>query len=129
MNFAKWIVPAAAIEAAAAGLIATVSPSLFAWLILGAELSEAGQAMGRLTGIAMLGYGLAAWPAPATTSHSASAVRVLLIYNLLATIYLVYLGIDGRLVGIPLWPAAALHAILSFLLVRSWLAEGEGSRI
>jgi hypothetical protein len=45
----------------------------------------------------------------------------LLIYNLLVTLYLLYLGIGGKLVGVLLWPAVALHAMLAILIVRSWL--------
>ena len=119
----KWTVLAAAVEAAATGLLLIISPSLFGWLIFGAELSAAGQALGRLAGIALLGFTLASWPAAAAASHSASAVRALLIYNLLATIYLGYLGLAGQLVGILLWPAVALHVVLSILLGRAWLAH------
>ena len=39
----RWIVVVAAVEAAATSLILILSPSLFGWLILGAQLSEAGQ--------------------------------------------------------------------------------------
>ena len=43
----RWIVVVvAAVEAAATSLILILSPSLFGWLILGAQLSEAGQALG-----------------------------------------------------------------------------------
>ena len=47
-----------------------------------------------------------------------------LIYNLLATIYLLYLGVGGKLVGTLLWPAVALHAILTILLTRVWRLVG-----
>jgi hypothetical protein len=100
-----------------------VSPSLFGWLILGAELSEPGQALGRLTGIVLLAFGLACWPTSIPESQAASAIRALAIYNLLATVYLLYLGIVGKLGGILLWPAIALHAILAILVVRVWLAD------
>ena len=95
-------------------------------LILGAQLSEAGQALGRLTGIVLLAFGLACWPAPAATIQSTSAVRALLIYNLLAKIYLLYLGVGGKLEGMLLWPAVALHAIFTILVTRVWhLAGGK----
>jgi hypothetical protein len=60
----RWVATAAAVEAAATGLILLVSPALFGWLIFGAELSEPGLALGRLTGIALLGFALTSWPAP-----------------------------------------------------------------
>ncbi len=97
----RWVTIAAAVEIAATGLILLVSPVLFGWLILGAELSEPGQALGRLTGIALLGFALTSWPGPSARS----VTRAMLVYNLLATIYLGYLGIMGKTVGMLLWPA------------------------
>lgn len=124
-NIAKWIIPVSALEAAVTGLVLLVAPSLFAGLILGAELTDAGQAMGRLTGIAMIGAALAAWwPLSAGGSSSAAALPALTIYNLLATIYLANLGIAGQLVGILLWPAVVLHAALLILLAGRWHAAG-----
>ena len=40
------------------------------------------------------------------------------------TIYLGYFGLAGQLVGILLWPAVALHVLLSILLGRVWLTMG-----
>jgi hypothetical protein len=40
----------------------------------------------------------------------------MLTYNLLATVYLGYLGIMGKTVGMLLWPAVALHVLLTVLL-------------
>jgi hypothetical protein len=109
----RWVKTAAAVEAAATGLILLLSPVLFGRLILGAELSEPGQALGRLAGIALLGFALTSWPAPSAWS----VARAMLVYNFLATIYLSYLGIVGTLVGVLLWPAVALHVLLTVLLV------------
>jgi hypothetical protein len=44
-------------------------------------------------------------------------------YNALATIYLACLGVGGRFVGILLWPAVALHLILTVLFGYAWLAQ------
>jgi hypothetical protein len=123
---AKWTVRAAAVETAATGLVLFVRPQLFAWLVFGGEFSDAGQALGRLTAIVLLALALATWPTPAATA--ALSVRALLIYNLLATIYLVYVGVGGQLTGVLLWPAVALHAILTLLLGRAWLAMRELQR-
>jgi hypothetical protein len=57
------------------------------------------------------------WPKQATNSTLATFV-----YNLLATLYLSYLGIEGTSVGILLWPAVALHLLLTALLVADRLA-------
>ena len=108
----RWVTTAAAVEAAATGVILLLSPVLFGRLILGAELSEPGQALGRLTGIALLGFALTSWPGPSAPSVN----RAMLTYNLLATIYLCYLGIVGKSVGVLLWPAVAVHVLLTVLL-------------
>ena len=44
----------------------------------------------------------------------------MLTYSVLATLYLAYLGIRGEWVGPLLWPAVALHAVLTLLLGRVW---------
>jgi hypothetical protein len=64
----RWITLAAAIEAAATGLLLIISPTTFSWLILGSELSDPGQPLGRLAGIALFGTALPAWPAPVAAS-------------------------------------------------------------
>ena len=114
----RWFTTAAAVEAAATGLILLISPVLFGRLILGDELSEPGQALGRLTGIALLGFALTSWPAPSARS----VTRAMLIYNLFATIYLCYLGIAGKSVGVLLWPAVALHLLFTVLLAAERMA-------
>ena len=108
----KWAATAAAAEIAATGLILLLSPVLFGRLIFGTELSEPGQALGRLTGIALLGFALTSWPAPSALS----VARALLAYNLLAALYLGYLGLVGQSVGLLLWPAVALHLLFTVLL-------------
>jgi hypothetical protein len=40
----------------------------------------------------------------------------LLLYNSLATVYLAYVGIATEFVGLLLWPAVAVHAVLTVLL-------------
>ncbi len=108
----KWVTTAAAVEAAATGVILLLSPVLFGWLILADELSEPGQALGRLAGIALLGFALTSWPDPSARS----VTRAMVTYNLLVTIYLCYLGIVGKSVGVLLWPAVALHLLFTVLL-------------
>ena len=113
----KLINVAAAVEIAA-GLIFMISPSLVARLVLNAELSAAGEAVGRVGGFGLLGLGLACWLGSAPVGAKSAAIRGLLAYNVLAAIFFTYLGVQGTLVGILLWPAAALHAILAILLGR-----------
>jgi hypothetical protein len=44
----------------------------------------------------------------------------MLTYNLLVTCYLIVLGIGGQWIGVLLWPAVAIHGVLTLLLVREW---------
>jgi hypothetical protein len=125
MDVTKWTVVAATGELVVVGLILLVRPQLFAWLVYGAEFSDAGKALGWLTGIALLVLALATWPTPAATSDPASSVRAPLAYNLLTTIYFIYVGIGSRLTGILLWLAVAVHAIVSFVLGPAWLSANK----
>ena len=108
----RWITTIAAVEAGATGVILLLSPELFGRLVFGAEFAEPGQALGRLTGIALLGFALTSWPHPAAKP----VTRAMLAYNLLATIYLCYVGVAGKLVGVLLWPAVCLHLLLTAFL-------------
>ena len=117
----RWVTIAAAIEAAATGLILLVGPVLFGRLIFGAELSEPGQALGRLAGIALLGFALTSWPDPSARS----VARAMLTYNLLVTAYLGFLGIVGKPVGVLLWPAVAMHLLFTVLLAVESVAASR----
>ena len=47
----------------------------------------------------------------------------MVMYNLLTSIYLSYIGIRGQWVGDLLWPAVTIHGLLTLLLVRSWFRD------
>jgi hypothetical protein len=108
----KVVAFATAVEVAA-GLALIVAPSLVAWLLIGNDLSPAGAAVGRVAGFGLCGLAL---------SRSA---RGLFLYNLLAAIFFLYLGVRAELVGPLLWPAFALHGCLAALLARPVIA-GSG---
>jgi hypothetical protein len=46
------------------------------------------------------------------------AIRALVVYNLLAGLYLGYLRVAGEFAGYLLWPACVLHVVLALLLAR-----------
>ena len=125
----KKLLDVAAVIEAATGLALMIYPPLVTRLLLGDEVSGAGEALGRVAGFALLSLGLACWPGVDSAGATTPALRALLTYNLLATIYLAYLGIDGGLVGSLLWPAVAIHAVLTFLLARAWRAPVEVERV
>ena len=104
---------------AATGLVLMTAPALIIRLLMGAELSGVGIALGRLTGFALLALGEACWPRAAVADMTA-ALWALLTYSLLATVYLLTLGLGGVLVGRLLWPAVVFHAAYTLLLARAW---------
>lgn len=112
-----------AILEAVTGLALIFQPALVVRLLLGGGLSPAGLALGRIAGFGLLSLGLACWP---RAGAARPALRAMLTYNLLATAYLAYLGLDGELVGRLLLPTIVLHAVLTLLFARAWFKERSG---
>ncbi len=110
MRRTEKVVTVAGIAEAATGLALLVVPSLVARLLLGTELSGVSIPVARVAGIALIALGIACMPGLATVG--------MLTYSGLATVYLAYIGIRGEWVGLLLWPAAAVHAVLTLLLAR-----------
>jgi hypothetical protein len=99
-----------AIAEALTGLALLAVPSLVGKLLLGQELVGVAAAVARVAGIALVGLGVACWPGPPRLG--------LLIYSLGVALILAWLGLGEGLLGVLLWPAVALHAILTMLLAR-----------
>jgi hypothetical protein len=97
----------AAIAEAATGVALLCTPALVARLLLGGELSGVAFAIARVTGMALIALGLACWPGKEPTLAASCGMTT---YNLLVTLYLVYLGIRGEWVGPLLWPAVVVHS-------------------
>jgi hypothetical protein len=95
----------------ATGLALLVVPLYVAKLLLGVELDDAAISIARVAGIALVGLGITCWPGPPLIG--------MLIYSGAVTLYLAYLGLAGW-TGVLLWPAVALHGVLTALLV--WCA-------
>jgi hypothetical protein len=109
MNGAMKKVPIfAAVAEAATGLALLIVPSLVGQLLLGEEMIGIAMPVARVAGIALIALGIVCWPGPPIVGLWAYIGSV--------TFYLAYLGITGGLVGVLLWPAVGLHAILTALL-------------
>jgi hypothetical protein len=104
----------AAIAEAATGLALLIAPSLVGRLLLGTELTGVSIPVARVAGIALIALAVACWP-------GRTPLCAMLTYSALATLFLLYLGIRGNWVGPLLWPAVALHAVLTIFLGRAWL--------
>jgi hypothetical protein len=94
------------------GLALLLVPSFVGRLLLGEEFIGAGIVSARVAGIALIALGVACWPGP--------QVAGMLIYGAGVTLYLACVGLAGGFTGIVLWPAVALHLVLTALLVSAW---------
>ncbi len=105
----NWVLVLAAVGETATGVALLLVPSLVGQLLLGVELTGVAMTVARVTGIALIGLGVACWPGPPRIG--------MLIYSAAVTLYLAYVGVSGGSSGMLLWPAVVLHAIIVTLLV------------
>jgi hypothetical protein len=94
------------------GLALLVVPSLVGRLLLGEELTGIAIPVARVTGIALIALGIACWPGPPLLG--------MLTYSAVVALYLAYLGFAGGFAGVVLWPAVALHIMLTVLLIGAF---------
>jgi xanthine/uracil permease len=103
-----------------AGLALLAVPSIAVRLLLGSEISRAVVPLGRIAGAALLALGVACWLASGETKSCAARglVVAMLVYNFGAVIVLGAAGIQLPTVGVALWPAVILHAVMAVWCVR-----------
>ena len=114
----KKLLILAAVSEGVTGLILFVYPTIVVSLLFGAEIKDSGVVMSRIAGISLVALGIAC--SPGILAHR--ALYGMLAYSTFAMLYLAYIGVIST-VGILLWPAVAVHAGLSVLLVRTWRKE------
>jgi|AP12_2_1047962.scaffolds.fasta_scaffold218491_2 hypothetical protein len=107
----------AAAGEAATGLALVLVPSLIGRLLLGEELNGSAVVVARVAGVALIALGVACLPAMAQIG--------MLLYSAALTLYLAYLGLSGASSGVLLWPAVAVHAILTMLLARASISRSD----
>jgi hypothetical protein len=118
----KKLLTLAAVIELTTGLALMARPSFVGHLLLGVELTGVSVPVARVAGIALLALGLACWP---TKESTRMALCAILIYDLLFTLYLLYICTRGEWIGPLLWPAVGLHSILTALLMRAWFKPPE----
>jgi hypothetical protein len=109
----KAVLTLAAVAEAATGIVLVAYPPIVVRLLFGADITGVGEMIGRFAGIALIGLGVACWRA----GSARSSLYGMLTYGILATLYLVCVGIRGEAVGMLLWPAVVAHVILVVLLL------------
>ena len=98
------------------GLTLLLSPPLVAGVLLGVSLeAPAALVVARIAGAALLSLSCACWLARNDGPNRAvgGIVAAMLLYNSVAVAVLTNAGAGGRLVGVLMWPAVALHAVLA----------------
>ena len=109
---------AAAVETVT-GLLLIVVPHLLAKLLLGVEVTGVAVVIGRVAGIALLSLGVGCWFGRQEATGG-WALAAMLLYNVLVTLYLALVGLGAEFVGVLLWPAVVVHAVLTVLLGFAW---------
>jgi len=118
----RVLLSTAATLEAVTGLALIIAPSI-AGFLLGTDISGAALVIARMVGVGLLALGVACWP---RVEGTIPRLRVMLIYNLLATAGLGYLRFSSQSVGKLLLPALAAHAGLAILFVGAWLKHQSG---
>ncbi len=119
----KTVLTLAAAAEAATGIVLVVYPPIVVQLLLGADIAGVGEVISRFAGIALIGLGVACWP----NVSARPSLDGMLTYGLLATLYLIYVGVRGAAVGVLLWPAVVAHAILVVLLLHARFRKGTSN--
>ena len=115
----KRVLAFAALGEATLGAALLIVPSFVGRLLLGEGLTGVAIPVARVTGIALVGLGVACWPGPPSAG--------MLIYSAAVTLYLAYVGLSVGLNGVLLWPAVVLHLVLTALLTRG-LTRANGKK-
>jgi hypothetical protein len=124
----KKLLALAAMGEAGTGLVLLVYPPIVVRLLFGAEIAGAGEVMSRIVGISLIALGLACWPGRETGRRAAWPLCGMLTYSSLVMVYLVYIGLGDEWVGKLLWPAVAVHAVLTILLAWAWFKERKSPK-
>jgi hypothetical protein len=111
---------------AATGFGLIVMPSVVVRLLLGSPLdTSAAVTLGRVAGAALLALGVACWLAQydAQSCAARGLVSAMVLYNVGAVAILGAAGSRSQPVGIGLWPAVVLHAVMTVWCVTSLLRK------
>jgi hypothetical protein len=101
------------------GLALLAVPSVVLDALIGPPSNSGTELVARMLGAALFALGVAGWMADAARQRGLTLAFV--SYNVVATAILVLGGLSGSAEGSLLWPAAALHAIASAMLITGAL--------
>jgi hypothetical protein len=114
------------------GLCLLFFPTVLFAVLLGLDHTTADTMfVGRLAGAALLAIGISSWMARIDTQTPAQRglLAGILIYNAAATLLLAYSGAVLKMIGVLLWPAVVIHAVLAVWCFGCLQPERHGSKI
>jgi hypothetical protein len=126
----RLLIVTAVIEAGA-GVALLCFPSATVNLLLGSGLDTSpAVTLGRVAGAALLALGIACWFAQydAQCCAAQGLVSAMVLYNLGAVVILGTAGVRSQPVGVALWPAVVLHAVMAVWCITSLLKKEDRSR-
>ena len=114
-NSRLFLIVTALVETAAGICLLFLPAVVFAALLGSADATREAIFVGRLTGAALFAIGVASWMARTDMRSSAQLglLTGIFIYNVAASTLLGLAGALLKMVGVLLWPAVALHAVLA----------------
>jgi hypothetical protein len=124
----RLLVVTAIIEAPT-GLALLVVPSIVVRLLLGSPLEASpAKTLGRVAGAALLTLGVACWLARNDTQGTAARglVAAMMLYNISTVVILGAVGVGSQPIGMALWPAVVLHAVMTGCCILILLTEKRG---
>jgi hypothetical protein len=126
----KLLLKLTALIEAGTGLGLVAVPGVVVRLLLGGELSGAGISLGRVAGVALLALGIACWLASSDIQSCAARgiVSATALYNLGVALILSVVGIQSQPIGIALWPAVILHAIMTVWCLTKLMRKPAASQ-
>jgi hypothetical protein len=122
----KLLLLTTAFVEAATGLCLIFLPGVLFAILLGLEQASVDAiVVGRIAGAALLAIGIASWMARNDTLTPAhlGLLTGILIYDAGASMVLAYAGAILNMIGVLLWPAVALHALLAAWCLSCLRAE------
>ena len=130
MHASRTLFITTALLEAGTGLVLLSGPALAIGLLLGVvEAAPEALFVARLAGAALLAIGVACWLArdDLGSPSGRGVLWAMLVYNIGACAVLAAAGSTLRMVGVALWPAAALHAFLTAWCALSLSRAGDNA--
>jgi len=116
----KSLLTITAIVEGATGLALIAFPSIVVSVLLGTSLAESsGMLAVRIGGSALISLAIACWLSRKDTPSSIVMIKAMVLYNIFATLLLLYAGLVEHFSGLGLWPAVVAHTGLLVWCLKS----------